>query len=61
MNLPLYSVRIEHGGSDRLSHDLHYVHGMTSVIELFMRASEQPELFRFSVIRMDNVEIASKS
>ena len=56
----LYSCRVEHGGSDKLSHELTYVRGTTEVVQTFMAAVEKDGLYRFTVQRVDNVEIANE-
>ena len=55
--MTLYSCRIENGGADKLTHELVYVHGVTTVIQMFMAATERPDLYRFTVQRVDNVEL----
>lgn len=52
--MKVYQVRIEHGGSDSLSHHLHWMHGLTGVIQLLMAAAEKPNLYRFTVQEMDD-------
>lgn len=54
----LFYVSEEHGGKDKLSfRETEFVSGITDVIQMFMRFSEQPDPYRFTVRRMDGLDL----